>query len=131
MESRFQNHPYLVILQKYQSLSNQSFKHNSAHMPSLNLTLRFLLNLGFVCSSLMVTTEKTNACGPWTFCFSASRVRNISASHIRDFGPCHNVKSTFFVTSSSRQKTDSTISKNSSSFRRRLSFRKKAMCNLV
>ena len=34
--SRFQNHPDLVTLQKYQSLSNQSFNHNSAHMPSLN-----------------------------------------------------------------------------------------------
>ena len=29
--SCFQNHPDLVILQKYRSLSNQSFKHNSAH----------------------------------------------------------------------------------------------------
>ena len=26
-------------------------------------------------------------------CFSASRVRNIRASHIRDFGPCHYLKS--------------------------------------
>ena len=28
-ESRFQNHPDLVKLQKHQSLSNKSFKHNS------------------------------------------------------------------------------------------------------
>ena len=27
-----------LLLQKYPPLSNQSFKHNSAHMPSLNLT---------------------------------------------------------------------------------------------
>ena len=32
------NHPDLVILQKYLSLSNQSFKHSSTHIPSLNLT---------------------------------------------------------------------------------------------
>ena len=38
LDSRFQNHPDSVILQKYQSLSKQSFKHNSAHMPFLNLT---------------------------------------------------------------------------------------------
>ena len=34
----FQNHPDSVILQKYQALSNQSFKHNLEHMPSLYLT---------------------------------------------------------------------------------------------
>ena len=39
--SRFQNHPDLVILQKYQLLLNQSFKNNLAHMPSLNLTPTF------------------------------------------------------------------------------------------
>ena len=38
LESRFQNHPDLVILQKYQLLSNKSFKYNLAHVPSLNLT---------------------------------------------------------------------------------------------
>ena len=38
MDSRFQNHPDLVILEKYQLLPNQSFKSNSANMPSLNLT---------------------------------------------------------------------------------------------
>ena len=45
LNSRFQNHPDRVILKKYQSLSNQSFKHNLPHMPSLNLipTLSFEL----------------------------------------------------------------------------------------
>ena len=38
LDSRFQNHPDSVILQKYQSLSNQSFKQNSAYMSFLNLT---------------------------------------------------------------------------------------------
>ena len=38
LDSRFQNHPDSVILQKHQSLSKQSFKHSSAHMPFLNLT---------------------------------------------------------------------------------------------
>ena len=37
----FQNHPDSVILQKYQSLLQQSFKHNSGHMPSLHLTPTF------------------------------------------------------------------------------------------
>ena len=37
-ESRFENHPDSVILQKYQSFSNQRFKQNSMHMSSLNLT---------------------------------------------------------------------------------------------
>ena len=32
-------HPDLVISQKYQSLSNQSLKRNSAPIPSFNLTL--------------------------------------------------------------------------------------------
>ena len=58
-------------------------------------------------------------------CFSASRVRNIGASHIWDFGPCHDVKPMFYVTSSFRQKTDSVISKKNSSLRQSLSFRKK------
>ena len=52
----------MVILQKDQSLSNQRLKHNSAHMPSLYLTLGFNLNLGLVCSSLTVTTQKANVC---------------------------------------------------------------------
>ena len=69
--NHFQNHLDSVILQKYQLLSNQSFKQHSAHMPSLNLTPtppfepRLILNLD---SSLMVTTNKVNACNPWTLC---------------------------------------------------------------
>ena len=38
LDNRFQNHPDSVILQKYQPLSNQTFKRNSAHMPSLSST---------------------------------------------------------------------------------------------
>ena len=53
----------LTQLQKYQSLSYQNFKHNSAHKPCLNLTL-------YVCSSLTVTTQKANAGSPWIPCFS-------------------------------------------------------------
>ena len=41
LDSRFQNHSDLVILQKHQSLSNQSFKHNSVHITSLSLTPTF------------------------------------------------------------------------------------------
>ena len=39
LDSRIQNHPDTIILQNYQSLSNQSFKRNSAHLLSLYLTL--------------------------------------------------------------------------------------------
>ena len=67
--NHFQKHPDSVILQKYQSLSNQSFKRNSGHILSLNLTLRFLLNLGFICLPLKVTTQKANACSPRIPCF--------------------------------------------------------------
>ena len=38
LNSHFQNYPDLVLLQKYQSLSNQSFEYNSMHMPFSNLT---------------------------------------------------------------------------------------------
>ena len=41
LDSRFQNHPDSVILQKHQLLSNQSFNHNSTHMLSLYLTPTF------------------------------------------------------------------------------------------
>ena len=36
LDSRFDNLPDSVILQKHQSFSNQSFKHNLEHMPSLS-----------------------------------------------------------------------------------------------
>ena len=41
MDSRFQHHPDSEILQKYQLLSNQCFKHNSTHMSSLHSTPTF------------------------------------------------------------------------------------------
>ena len=44
-----------------QSLSNQSFKYNLAHMLSLNL----ISTLSF---EPTVMTEKVNACSPWTSC---------------------------------------------------------------
>ena len=37
-DSRFKIYPDSVMLQKSQSLSNQSFKYNAVHMLSLNLT---------------------------------------------------------------------------------------------
>ena len=37
VDNRFQNSPDAVILQKYYSLSNQSFKHNSAYVATLKL----------------------------------------------------------------------------------------------
>ena len=44
-------------------------KHNLVHMSSLHLALHILLNPGFACWSLTVTTQKANACSPWTPCF--------------------------------------------------------------
>ena len=38
LDSRFKIYPDSVMLQKSLSLSNQSFKYNALHMPSLNLT---------------------------------------------------------------------------------------------
>ena len=62
---------WLLILQKYQSLSNQSFKQNLGHIYaayiSLNPTLSCERRFHFV-SPLTVTTQKANACSPWTLC---------------------------------------------------------------
>ena len=38
-------------------------------MLSRNLTPTLSSELRFLCSSLTVTTEKANACGPWTSCY--------------------------------------------------------------
>ena len=46
-DSCFQNHLDSVILQKYHLLSNQSFKHNLVHWPSLNLTSKLSFEPGF------------------------------------------------------------------------------------
>ena len=67
--SRFRNHPFSVILLKYQPLSYQSFKHNSVHMATLNFTPKLSFEPTFVCSSLMVTTQKANVYSSLTLCF--------------------------------------------------------------
>ena len=56
-----------VILQKYKSFSNQSFKQNSAHMPSLNLTPTLSCEPRFRLLLLTVTTEWANAWKAWRF----------------------------------------------------------------
>ena len=43
----FQNHPDSLILQKYQSLSNQRFKHNLAHTQYLNVTPKLSFEFRF------------------------------------------------------------------------------------
>ena len=65
--------------------------------------------------------------------FSASRTRNIGASHIWDFGPYHSVKIhvSCYPTSLSRQKTDSVVSKNNSSVRLGLSLKKSCLWSCV
>ena len=45
--SHFQNHPDLVILQKYQPLSNHSFKHNLVYILALNLTAKLFFEPWF------------------------------------------------------------------------------------
>ena len=47
--SHFQNHPGSVLLQKRQLLSNQSFKQNLAHMPSLNFASKVSFKPRFLC----------------------------------------------------------------------------------
>ena len=51
-------HSRLSNITKYQPLSNQSFKQNSAYMSPIYLLLYVLVNLGFVCSSLTITAHK-------------------------------------------------------------------------
>ena len=53
----FKNHPDSAILQKCQSLSNQSFKHNSAHMPSLNLTSNLFHNIYYTKSKRLQSLD--------------------------------------------------------------------------
>ena len=48
LDSCFQNYPDSVTAQEYQSLSNYSFEHNSAHMPSLYLTSTLCFEPRFV-----------------------------------------------------------------------------------
>ena len=74
-----------VILQKYQSLSNQSFKHSSLHMLSLNLTPTPSFERRFLCSSLTVTTEKASAFSSWTSRYVYNFLLS-SASRSLDFG---------------------------------------------
>ena len=58
--SCFQNHES-VILQEYQSLLNQSFKHNLVPMPSFNLTLKLSFEPTFRMFIINTTV-------PWTPC---------------------------------------------------------------
>ena len=60
LKRRFQNHPNWVILQKYQSLSNQNPLHLT---PTLHFELRFSM---FIINGY---DRKANACSPWTSCF--------------------------------------------------------------
>ena len=55
-------------------------------MPSLNMTPTFFfLNLDFTCSSLTVTTEKSNACSPWTSCFISDYIQTLWIGYIPKF----------------------------------------------
>ena len=70
-------------------------------------------------------------CSSSSSSFFASRVQNIGASHIWDFGVVITRKAMFVVTSSSCQKTDSAISKNNSSFRPGLPLQKSYLWSSV
>ena len=80
LDSRFQNHPESVILQKYQSLSNQNFKHNSAHMSSLNLTPKPSFEPGFRMFIINNDHTKTKHLQSLDFCLN-----NFSAHCYSDF----------------------------------------------
>ena len=68
LDSRFQNHPDSVALQKYRSPLNQSFKHNPGHISSLNLTptLPFEPRLRLFIINNYYTKSKPFS--PWTPC---------------------------------------------------------------
>ena len=68
LNSCFHNHLDSAILQNYQWLSNQSFKHNSAHMPSLNLNPKLSFEPWFRMFIINSYCTKKNACSPWTPC---------------------------------------------------------------
>ena len=59
-----------VILQKYQSRSNQSFKNNSVDISSLNLTPNFSFEPRFCRFIVNGYYTKANACSPRTSCFT-------------------------------------------------------------
>ena len=68
LESCFQNHPDSVTLQKYKSLSNQSLKHNSAHLTYLNLTPTLSFEPRFSIFIINSYCNKRKACSPWIPC---------------------------------------------------------------
>ena len=59
LESCFKNHPDPVKLQKCQLLSNQIFKHNLAHMLSLNLTHKLPFEARFCMFTIKVYYSKS------------------------------------------------------------------------
>ena len=66
LRSPFQNHLDLIS-QKQRSLSNLSFKHNSANMPPLNLTSRLSFEPRFCINIYYI--QKANTCSSWTPCY--------------------------------------------------------------
>ena len=66
LDNHFQNDFDLVILQKYQSLPNQSFKHTSAHMAFLYLTSPLRFERRFRIFTINGYYTKVNSCTPWT-----------------------------------------------------------------
>ena len=56
---------WLSNITKYQSLSYQSFKHNSTHMPSLNLTPALSFERRFSMFIIKVYYTKSNASNLW------------------------------------------------------------------
>ena len=95
---------------------------------SVETALTQLVNFSRVKKDYFVCVKRITLCN--CLCsssssrFSASRVRNIGASHIRDFRLVITRIVTFVMTFSSHQKTDSPISKNSI-VKRGLTFRTK------
>ena len=84
LDSRFQNHPDSVILQKHQSLSTQSFKYNSVQYAifKFNPYAFFWIWVSHVHETKI--GPKANACSPWTPYFISLRW---NCSHVKQKTP--------------------------------------------
>ena len=84
-----------------------------------DIIMKINLNVTIIhyCVCIKCITFSNCLCSSSSSSFFTSRVQNIGARHIRDFGVVITRKAMFVVTSSSCQKTDLAISKNNSSVR--------------
>ena len=116
------------ILQKFEPLTRPNAGHTKTEPPKYMTKRAFtfvLFCLYLVCVKRI--TPCNCLCFSSCYCFSASRVRNIRASHIRDFRPCRNVKSHVCPYFLIPPEKDSAVSENNSSVMWRLSLEKSCL----